>query len=92
MSRIQRREPGYNPQARGPVLRWLPVLNIALGWLVLLLGLITRAKSDVAGQGHIKILSYLPLGIYLFTLVAKIVMGSVDVEELTELKYNYKGA
>lgn len=75
---------------RGPLLRYLPYLNLSLGGILLLLPLVAGGKS--ADIPHSQLLSYLPLAIYLFTLLVKIVMGSVDVEELEALKYNYKGA
>jgi len=75
--------------ARGPVLKYLPVLNIFLAGMVMVLGILVEVKS---GDQHRMILKYLPFAIYAFTLLVKIVMGSVDVEELAELKYDYKGA
>lgn len=74
---------------KGPILRYLPFLNIFLGGLVLLLGLIAGIKS---ADQHAQLLKYLPLGIYLFTVLQQIVMGGVDVAELKELKYDCKGA
>jgi len=75
--------------ARGPVLRYLPGLNVFLASMVLVLGVLVEVR---AGDQHRAVLKYLPLAIYAFTLLVKAVMGSVDVEELEELKYDYKGA
>lgn len=75
---------------RGPILRYLPFLNLFLAGFVLLLGFVAGFK--LADQQHVQLLKYLPLAIYLFTVIVKIVMGGVDVGELKELKYDYKGA
>lgn len=75
---------------RGPLLRYLPYMNLGLGGILLLSPLVAGGKS--ADQEYAQLLHVLPLGIYLFTLLVKIVMGSVDVEELAALKYDYKGA
>lgn len=72
---------------KGPIDLYLPYLNLGLAGVLALAGLLVGGKGNVfVGFG------YLPGLIYGFVLVAKVIMGSVDVGELEGLKYGFKGA
>lgn len=78
-------------ESRGPIEDYLPYLNAILGLLLCFVGLVHDYKSGWEENLWFRY-GTLPGAVYLIVLVAKVVMGSVDVEELEELKYNYKGA
>lgn len=75
-------------QNHGPLRDYLPYLNLGLGTVLALLGMVFRGREDVRwGFG------WLPLVVYGIVLLAKVVMGSVDPEaELGGLRYEFKGA
>ncbi|KAG0646178.1 hypothetical protein D0Z07_8359 [Hyphodiscus hymeniophilus] len=72
----------------GPIAEYLPLMNIGLCVVLGLLGMVFRGKEEVwLGFG------WLPAVIYGVSLLAKVVMGSVDPEaELGGLRYEFKGA
>lgn len=74
----------------GPVQRYLGVMNVCLAGVVLVAGLL-RGGEDVGGLGVVR-LSALPAVALGVVLGVKAVMASVDVGELEELRYGYKGA
>lgn len=72
----------------GPVMTYLPYLNIVLSVLLALLGLVSRGKEAVWFG-----FAWLPGSVYGVSLLAKVVMGSVNPEaELSALRYEFKGA
>jgi len=76
----------------GPVERYLPVMNACLAVLILFLGLLGRGGGQAEvrlGKGRLSMLPALALGV---VMGVKIMLGSVDVEELEGLRYGYKGA
>jgi hypothetical protein len=74
----------------GPIRKYLPILNVALCIMILGLGKLVSAKDD---GGEWIILNALPTGAYTVVILGKWVMAGVDPErELTELKYDLKGA
>ncbi|ESZ91681.1 hypothetical protein SBOR_7938 [Sclerotinia borealis F-4128] len=89
---------GVNGVDNGPLLTYLPTLNLLLSLILGILGTILKSKSRARiADADINIwwtgFEWLPLGIYAVVLLAKTVMGSVNPEEeLGSLKYGYKGA
>lgn len=81
-------------QHRSPLETWLPYLNLLLGLVVLMMGIVASRDDDDGGVWLGRSgLGNLPLVLYLVVLVAKTVMASVDPErELGALTYEYKGA
>ncbi|KAJ8062360.1 hypothetical protein OCU04_008904 [Sclerotinia nivalis] len=91
---------GVNTVDDGPLLTYLPTLNLLLSLILGVLGTIVKSKhrsnsrivdaeTDIWWTGF----EWLPLGIYAVVLLAKTVMGSVNPEEeLGSLRYRYKGA
>ena len=75
-------------QFDGPIAQYLPLLNLGLGIVLGLLGMVFRGREEVWwGFG------WLPAGDYAVVLLAKVVMGGVDPEaELGDLRYGFKGA
>jgi hypothetical protein len=73
---------------KGPIEMYLPYLNLGLSGVLALAGLLVGGKGAELFSGF----GYLPGLIYGFVIVAKVVMGSVDVGELEDLKYGFKGA
>ncbi len=77
---------------RSPLEMWLPVLNAALGGVLVLMGLLIKHRDGSPSRIGVGI-GNLPAIVYGVVLVAKVVMASVDPErELGELRYEYKGA
>jgi hypothetical protein len=76
----------------GPVERYLPVMNACLAVLILVLGLLGRAGGEVDGGLGMVRLSMLPALALAVVVGVKVMLGSVDVEELEGLRYGYKGA
>jgi len=75
----------------GPLLTYLPYLNLGLGMVLGVLGRLVKVKggNGVMWWGF----EWLPMGIYGLIMLAKFVMGGVDPErELKELRYGFKGA
>jgi hypothetical protein len=73
----------------GPLLHYLPYLNLALCGILVLLGIVVTRKVQQLWWGF----GWLPAGVYGVVLLAKWVMGSVDpVSKLAELRYGFKGA
>ncbi|KAN0112984.1 hypothetical protein V8E51_005935 [Hyaloscypha variabilis] len=72
----------------GPIKQYLPYLNLGLGGVLVLLGMVVSRKIELWwGFG------WLPAGVYAVVLLAKWMMGSVDPEgELGGLRYGFKGA
>jgi hypothetical protein len=72
----------------GPVMEYLPYLNLGLCGILVLLGMVVGRKRELWwGFG------WLPAGAYGVVLLAKWMMGSVDPEgELGGLRYGFKGA
>ncbi|ORY64399.1 uncharacterized protein BCR38DRAFT_434971 [Pseudomassariella vexata] len=76
---------------RSPLETYLPYLNIGLCAVLILTGLLSKPHAPQS-WGHVG-LGNLPAVVYAVVLAAKAVMGGVDPEkELSELKYEYKGA
>ncbi|KAF4123744.1 hypothetical protein GMORB2_6445 [Geosmithia morbida] len=78
-----------------PLDRYLPYLNGALAILLILVGLVVpRSSAAAAASLHSAVVaSCLPALIYGVVVVAKVVMAGVDPEEqLSSLKYQYRGA
>lgn len=75
-------------QDEGPIVEYLPLLNVGLCLMLGLLGMVFKGREEVWwGFG------WLPAVVYAVVLVAKYVMGSVDPEtELGGLRYGFKGA
>jgi len=75
----------------GPVQRYLPVMNVCLAGLILFSGILGREEESGEGLGKVRVsmLPALALGV---VLGVKIMLGSVDVDELEGLRYGYKGA
>lgn len=74
-------------ETRGPLEMYLPFLNAVLVVVLALAGFVGRQKE---GEGTwFAVLPGLVLG---FVVVAKGIMGSVNVGELEGLRYGYKGA
>jgi ABC-type dipeptide/oligopeptide/nickel transport system permease component len=73
---------------KGPIKQYLPYLNLGLGGVLVLLGMVVSRKIELWwGFG------WLPAGVYAVVLLAKWMMGSVDPEgELGGLRYGFKGA
>lgn len=87
-------------QHRSPLETWLPYLNIGLGALVLVMGLLVSRDEGPGDEGLADGgwlgragLGNLPLVVFLVVLVAKMLMAGVNPErELDYLRYEYKGA
>lgn len=93
---------------KSPLERHLPFLNMALCAILILFGLSAARGENQSGGGgdddesqrhsHHHNFGWLGLGnlpalVYVVTIIAKVVMASVDPErELAALKYGYKGA
>jgi hypothetical protein len=71
---------------KGPLELYLPFLNLGLIGILFLGGLVLKEGKAWPGFG------LLPGAVSVFVVGAKWVMGSVDVGELEDLKYGYKGA
>ncbi|KAI1165458.1 hypothetical protein F5B18DRAFT_611082 [Nemania serpens] len=83
----------WSQRHRSPLEQHLPLLNLAICGFLVLAGLLSPRRSATAQHwGHVG-LTNLPALIYVFVLVAKMLMGSIDPEkELSSLRYEYKGA
>ncbi len=80
--------------AERPVEKFLPILNACLAGLILVMGRLASGsamgeREDVISKGLISGLPILAMGM---VVGAKVMVGSVGVEELEKLKYGYKGA
>jgi hypothetical protein len=71
-----------------PVEKYLPYLNIVLCGLLVIAGMVMGGRRELLWSGF----GNVPGLVYLLVLMAKMVMGSVDVGELEALKYGFKGA
>lgn len=79
------------PLPKSPLEVYLPYLNAGLCLVLMATGLLSPAHAP-QHWGHVG-LGNLPAVVYVVVLAAKMTMGSVDPEEeLTALKYDYKGA
>jgi hypothetical protein len=76
---------------RGPLELYLPYLNAILVVLLALTGFVGQQRVK-EGQGEGMWFALLPGVVYGVVVVAKGIMGSVDVGELEGLRYGYKGA
>jgi len=74
-----------------PVTKYLPYLNLVLSGLIAVLAMFTSARARSRENGW-TVLGNLPVAMYMVVLMAKVFMGGVDVGELEDLKYRYKGA
>ncbi|KAI9794821.1 MAG: hypothetical protein M1816_002949 [Peltula sp. TS41687] len=96
----QRRKKGNNRPLRsrgsvgwaegedGPLKRYLHVLNgVICGLLALVSLLLVGRRGDVQG-----VVWMVPGFVLMVVMVARRIMASVDVEELEDLRYEYKGA
>jgi len=91
--RTRRRRSSFSvvKDQKSPLETYLPYLNLGLCAVLVLTGFVTRSGERHA-LGHVG-LGNLPAIVYVVTLIAKVVMGSVDPEkELAALKYDLKGA
>lgn len=72
----------------GPILTYLPYLNIGLVVMLSILGLVSKGRDELwFGFG------WVPAVVLGMVMLAKVVMASVDPEaELEDLKYGFKGA
>lgn len=68
----------------GPLARYLPYLVPVLAAAVAVAGWVRGGR---VGDGW-----WLPAGVHLASVVAKVVMAGVDPGELEGLRYGYKGA
>jgi len=75
---------------KGPLQLYLPYLNAALVALLALAGFVGQRVGK--REGEALWFALLPGVVYGIVVVAKAIMGSVDVGELEGLKYGYKGA
>jgi hypothetical protein len=75
---------------KGPLELFLVYLNAVLVVLLALVGVVGRGKVVTGGEGDW--FGVLPGVVFGVVIVAKVIMGSVDVGELEGLKYGYKGA
>lgn len=71
---------------RGPLERYLAMMNAALCGLLTLGSLLLKRDSGFQGFG------LLPGAVFITILVAKYMMAQVDVDDLQRLKYGFKGA
>ena len=81
----------------GPLTRYLPYLTPVLAAVVAAVGWLHRARYGNGDEGWATALAAagnLPVLVHGATVVAKLVMGSVEpgLGELEGLKYGYKGA
>jgi hypothetical protein len=77
----------HGHQHDGPIAKYLPLLNVGLGIMLALLGLVSRGNDLWWG------FAWLPGVVYGAVLLAKLVMAGVDPErELGGLRYEFKGA
>jgi len=74
-----------------PVMKYLPYLNFVLSGLIAVLAVFISARAR-SRDNRWMVFGNLPVAMYLVVLMAKVFMGSVDVGELEDLKYRYKGA
>ncbi|KAK1988263.1 hypothetical protein LZ30DRAFT_699580 [Colletotrichum cereale] len=91
--RTRRRRSSFSfvEDQKSPLETYLPYLNLGLCAVLVLTGFVTRSGERHA-LGHVG-LGNLPAIVYVVTLIAKVVMGSVDPEkELAALRYDFKGA
>ncbi|EFQ33419.1 hypothetical protein CGRA01v4_00859 [Colletotrichum graminicola] len=90
--RTRRRRSSFSlvKDQKSPLETYLPYLNLGLCAVLVLTGFVTRSgERHALGQVG---LGNLPAIVYVVTLIAKVVMGSVDPEkELAALKYDLKG-
>lgn len=87
----QQQQPRPLPLSRSPLETYLPYLNAGLCLVLMVTGLLSPAHAP-QHWGHVG-LGNLPAVVYVVVLAAKMTMGSVDPEEeLSALKYDYKGA
>ncbi|KAK1961773.1 hypothetical protein LY78DRAFT_617142 [Colletotrichum sublineola] len=92
-ARTRRRRSSFSFAAdqKSPLETYLPYLNLGLCIMLVLTGFVMRSGERHA-FGYVG-LGNLPAIVYAVTLVAKVIMGSVDPEkELAALKYDLKGA
>lgn len=76
---------------KSPLEAYLPYLNAGLCLVLMATGLLSPAHAP-QHWGHVG-LGNLPAVVYVVVLAAKMTMGSIDPEEeLSALKYDYKGA
>jgi hypothetical protein len=81
------------PTMLSPTERYLPVMNVVLVLVILLASILKNTKeSKELGESWESILSVSPALALAVVVGVKIVLGSVDVGELEELKYGLKGA
>ncbi|MCJ1414628.1 hypothetical protein MMC32_000955 [Xylographa parallela] len=76
--------------ATGPVAQYLPYLNGALSFLLALNAVGWRGRGGV--HPGFWILCLQPAFVFSIIVAAKKIMLEVDINELEELKYGYKGA
>jgi hypothetical protein len=75
---------------RGPLELYLPYLNAVLVALLAVAGFVGQRAKERQEDGMW--FALLPGVVYGVVVVAKGIMGSVDVRELEGLRYGYKGA
>jgi hypothetical protein len=75
---------------KGPLELYLPSLNAVLVALLAFAGFVGQKANE--GQGGGMWFALLPGVVYVVVVVAKGIMGGVDVGELEALRYGYKGA
>lgn len=78
----------------GPVQQFLPILNTCLAFLILLMGRLAAGSSKGEREDSISkiMVSGLPTLALVMVFGAKLLLGSVGVDELEGLRYGYKGA
>lgn len=82
---------GLGIMGKGPLELYLPYLNAILVVLLTLTGFVGQLRAK-EGQGEGMWFALLPGMVYGVVVIAKGIMGSVDVRELEGLRYGYKGA
>jgi hypothetical protein len=82
---------GMMGREKGPLELYLPYLNAVLVVLLAVAGFVGQKRGG-EGQGEGIWFAVLPGLVYGVVVVAKSIMGSVDVGELEGLRYGYKGA
>ena len=79
---------------QGPIMQFLPIMNAALAFLILLMGRFAAGSTKGEREDGISklVVSGLPMLALGMMVGAKIMLGGVGVDELEGLRYGYKGA
>ncbi|MCJ1401739.1 hypothetical protein MMC11_004956 [Xylographa trunciseda] len=88
--RRESRDPDRFEPATGPIAQYLPYLNGALSFLLALNAVDWRGRGGV--HPGFWILCFQPAFVFFIIVAVKKIMLDVDIDELEDLKYGYKGA